>query len=359
MATFCLKQESGPDGASLAPLLSTGAAATPPLEEKTAEVADARQRASYVLRLCAAAPELLGDGREARPDRLLQVGAIHSLAPHLPVAAEYTPAKFIAGYALARVILVHGVPHDIQVVEVPGHVVIAYIAQNVVPEGDDLGHVCDALPHMDDDLLRERRLEVVEDLRPLHGTAALLDGNGRDTLHEVGIAAIGGEVVRREPSRHGRRAGPTTCVYLVTTQVQEALGEEPRRGTMRRGLAARHLGKEAFDEAEGRLRGQIQRHSASWRWTHLRVADAPALRMARHVEFHHHAHTPQAGVPLGVPLHGGIRSFPKPWAALGLKGEGLEIHNMPMQHVQLRVWQAINDPAHGCERQEVSARVDH
>ena len=49
----------------------------------------------------------------------------------------------------------------------PGKPVVTNVDEDVVPEGNDFGDVCDALPDVDDGSLGEVALEVIKHLRPL------------------------------------------------------------------------------------------------------------------------------------------------------------------------------------------------
>ena len=73
-----------------------------------------------------------------------------------------------AHHAGARVISIHRVPFDIQVVEVPRDVVVPDVTDHIVTVGHNFRNVGDGLPHVDDDLGGEGRLKMVVDFAPLH-----------------------------------------------------------------------------------------------------------------------------------------------------------------------------------------------
>ena len=93
---------------------------------------------------------------------------------------------------------------------------------------------------MDDDLLVELVLEVIEDLRPLHGAVPLRDGDRGRSLDKVPaprkihtivvrmscagrlnawryvrVSLVRGHALRLEPRGDGGRALPARCVHLV------------------------------------------------------------------------------------------------------------------------------------------------
>eukprot|EP00965_Chrysotila_dentata_P013037 430392-Pleurochrysis_carterae.AAC.1 len=73
---------------------------------------------AHVARVRLGGPELLGDGGEARPDRLFEVARVDGLAPHLAVPAEHEAAQRTR-HARARVVRIYAAPVDVQVVQVP------------------------------------------------------------------------------------------------------------------------------------------------------------------------------------------------------------------------------------------------
>ena len=88
-----------------------------------APVEEAAERAQRVVprgvapRLRTRRPELLGDGGEAGPNRLLKVGRVDRLPPHLAVAAEDERAELVRN-AVARLLGVDSGGVDVEVVEV-------------------------------------------------------------------------------------------------------------------------------------------------------------------------------------------------------------------------------------------------
>mmetsp|Transcript_53564 Transcript_53564/g.116777 ORF Transcript_53564/g.116777 Transcript_53564/m.116777 type:complete len:248 (-) Transcript_53564:1167-1910(-) len=192
---------------------------------------------AHVARVRLGGPELLGDGGEARPDRLFEVARVDGLAPHLAVPAEHEAAQRTR-HARARVVRIYAAPVDVQVVQVPRGVVVPNVAQHVVAELEHLRHVGGAPPHVDDGLLGQRAFEVVEDLGPLHRPPALRNGRRGDALDEVGIPVVGRHVARLEPARDGGHLLPALRVHLVAAEVEKLVGEEARRSAARRLFAS-------------------------------------------------------------------------------------------------------------------------
>ena len=64
-------------------------------------------------------------------------------------------------------------------------------------------------------------------------------------------------------------------------------------------------------------------------------------------------------VCLDVALLQGPRRVPQLGVALHLHGVRLAVAHVPVQHVELGVWQRVDDLADGCERLEMPRRVNH
>ena len=74
------------------------------------------------------------DRCELGPHRLLNVGRVDGLAPHLSVAAEDEAAERV-GHVVAGLVGVDGRPVDVEIIEVPRGLVVANVAQHLPKAG--------------------------------------------------------------------------------------------------------------------------------------------------------------------------------------------------------------------------------
>jgi hypothetical protein len=177
--------------------------------------------------------------RNSRPLRLPLTTRVHGLAPHFAMATKYHRAQVVRN-ARAWLVQIDIIPRSVEVVQVPGKLVISNVDQGVVSACQWFRHVCDRLPDVNDHLLGKCVLEVVINLTPpatgqracthaqttlmvcrsrhlLHGPVALGNGETRNLLDKEGVAVVGAHFPIAEPLGYGRRRAPASRVHLVST----------------------------------------------------------------------------------------------------------------------------------------------
>eukprot|EP00038_Savillea_parva_P007249 m.168830 g.168830 ORF g.168830 m.168830 type:complete len:596 (+) comp13010_c0_seq1:415-2202(+) len=273
----------------------------------------------------------------------------------------------VVRHPTARFILVHLVPRDLQVVEVPREGIVTDVDNHIVPESDDLRDICHTLPNVHHRFLGQIALEMIKDFRPLHWAMALFNRNLGNSVDKVGVATVASQIALREPLGDRRRARPARCVDLIASQVHKVVLKHPRGRLARsRGHPARALLEHLGDDVKGLVVGDVEGLEACRARTDFRVACAPRACMAGHVKFDHNANATSLGivhngsnVTLHVPFLWRVGSIPQFRVLLDLKWVALGVRHVPVQHIQLGVRQRVNHGTNGRQGLKVSSGINH
>eukprot|EP00754_Rhynchopus_humris_P030649 Rhum_TRINITY_DN15286_c0_g1::Rhum_TRINITY_DN15286_c0_g1_i1::g.147961::m.147961 len=319
--------------------------------QQAAEVRDTR-RGGRDVRHRARRPQALRDGGHARPHRVLEVRRVDRLAPHLAAAAENKLLAHVGRHQRARLLHVHLLPRHAQAVQVP-HTVRA--PDHTVARRRRLLHNRrPRQPLLDDRLLVQLRPEVPPQLLPPRHRLAHPEHDVRHPPAEVRVRLVRRPPRRLQPRRHLRRLRPARRVHLVAADVHVVVDRRRRQVLEHR-----------LDHVERLVRVRPQRHRARRRRADLRVPLAPRRRVPRRVHLEQHTHAARTRVlhhvlhvVLRVPLVLRVRPLLRQLRVRrALVRERLQVHNVPVHRVHLRVRERVDRHLQRRHRLVVPRRV--